>query len=212
MISKSYIEMPSARRKVKPPQHLRPDINLMACQPPSGNRTDKSGPRQKTQGPPSSVDSQHPPYPPGTLPPLLRVPVEIRREILRYLLPGPKKQFQFYAECESAIVGSKWNRNPASRENHALAILRTNHQLYYEGLSLLYSENLFHFISLNYLPVLDFIRQLSPAAKSHVRRVRITLLPDCQERLTHNHDRLCSVLHDVLPGLTTLRADPWIWL
>lgn len=144
-------------------------------------------------------------YPPGVLPPLLRVPVEIRREILKYLLPGPQKKFQFYSECESALVGSKWNRKPPSRaENHTLAILRTNHQLYYEGLSVLYSDNLFHFISANYLSILDFVRHLSPAAKALVRRVKITFLPDCPDRLPHNHDLFCSVIHDVLPGLTTL--------
>lgn len=146
-------------------------------------------------------------------PPLLRVPLEIRREIFKYLLPSPEKRFQLYQNCEVSVVGNKWSRQRKPQpDKYALAILRTNHQIYYEAMSLLYSENLFHFISLNYLQVLDFVRQLSPEAKSLVRQVRVTFLADCHMKELNNHDQFCSVIHDWLPGLITLRADPCIWI
>lgn len=146
-------------------------------------------------------------------PPLLRIPPEIRREILRYLLPSSTKKFRFYTDCDSTVISTKWTRTtrPHPDRVYSLGILRTNRLLYYEALSILYSENLFHFIGFSYLPVLDFIRRLSPDAKTLVRKVRLTLLADHQGDEPTNHDVFCSVIHDFLPGLTTLRADPWIF-
>lgn len=75
----------------------------------------------------------------------------------------------------------------------------------------MYSENLFHFYVFNYLPVLDFIRHLSPEAKGFVRKVRLTLLTENQDEQPPNHDVFCTVVHDALPGLTTLQADPLLF-
>jgi hypothetical protein len=45
-----------------------------------------------------------------------------------------------------------------------------------------------------------------------VRQVRVTFLADCHMKELNNHDQFCSVIHDWLPGLITLRADPCIWI
>lgn len=145
-------------------------------------------------------------------PPLLRIPAEIRREILRYLLPSSTKKFRLYSDCDSTVISTKWNRQIRPHPDKlSLSILRTNRLIYHEALSILYSENLFHFIGFNYLPVLDFIRRLSPDAKTLVRKVRLTLLADHQGDQPANHDVFCTVIHDFLPGLTMLHADPWIF-
>ena len=91
-------------------------------------------------------------------PPLLRVPSEIRREIFRYLIPSPTKKFLLYSytDCDSTVIISKRNRQPKGLpDKTSLAILRANRLIYHEALSLLYSENLFHFIGLNYRPVVE---------------------------------------------------------
>lgn len=75
----------------------------------------------------------------------------------------------------------------------------------------MYSENLFHFYAFNYLPVLDFIRHLSPEAKNLVRKVRLTPLTDKQSDPPATHDIFCTVIHDSLPGLSELQADPVVF-
>jgi hypothetical protein len=155
------------------------------------------------------------PSPNDQIPPILRLPTEIRREIIRYLIPGPSHKFRLYTDADSMIVGSKPGRNkrPKHKRDHLrLAILRANKQLYSEALSVLYSENLFHFIGFNYLPVLEFIRRLSPDARDLVRQVRLTLLTDPKGKHNGNHDLLCKVIHDYLPFLTTMRVDPVFWI
>ncbi|ORX99074.1 hypothetical protein BCR34DRAFT_606725 [Clohesyomyces aquaticus] len=145
-------------------------------------------------------------------PPLLRIPSEIRREIFRYLIPSSTKKFRLYTDCDSNVISKKWTRNTRPHPDKlSLDILRTNRLIYHECLSILYSENLFHFYGFNYLPVLDFIRRLSPEAKTLVRKVRLTLLTDQQDEQPANHDVFCTVVHDFLPGLTTLQADPWVF-
>ncbi|KAF2803682.1 uncharacterized protein BDZ99DRAFT_526165 [Mytilinidion resinicola] len=146
-------------------------------------------------------------------PPFLRLPVEIRHEIFRYIVPSSPQSFRLYADCDATAASAKWNRKPSPHpDKMALAILRTNRMIYHEALSVLYSEHQFHFIGFNYLPVLDFIRRLSPDAKSLVRQVRLTMLADRQGQQPANHDVFCTVIHDFLPGLITLRADPWVFL
>ncbi|KAF2459418.1 hypothetical protein BDY21DRAFT_281933, partial [Lineolata rhizophorae] len=156
------------------------------------------------------------------IPPLLRVPPEIRREIYRYLLPSPPgRQFRIIPDRTTAnSCGFKWARPNSSkrepREPCSLAILRTNHMIYYEALAMLYSENKFHFITVNYLPVLDFVRRLSPEARDLMRQVRLTLsaIPEQEiiQRRPSTHDTFCTVLYDYLTGLTNLHADPWTWI
>jgi hypothetical protein len=75
----------------------------------------------------------------------------------------------------------------------------------------MYSENQFHFYAFNYLPVLDFIRHLSPEAKNQVRNVRYTPLTDKQDGPPASHDVFCTVIHDSCPGLSQLRADPVVF-
>ena len=170
----------------------------------------------------------------------LQLPSEIRREIFRYLLPSRVQQFRLYTECESTAAGIKWGRRSMQRRQrhprmeprtptphvrtitiarrshvnlHSLAILRTCRLVYYEALSVLYSENLFHFIVPNYLSVLDFIRQrLGGDARQLVRKVRITLPPGYNGFRSEKHDPFFAVMLDILPGLTNLQTDPWTWI
>ena len=145
-------------------------------------------------------------------PPLLRIPSEIRREILRYVIPSSTKRFLLYTDCDTTVISKKWNRKCRPHPDKlTLDILRTNRLIYHECLSILYSENLFHFYAFNYLPVLDFIRHLSPEAKSLVRKVRLTPLTDQQHEDPANHDVFCTVVHDSLPGLSELQADPLVF-
>jgi len=112
--------------------------------------------------------------------PLLKLPPELRLAILRYILPSRSKKFKLnYTDCDSSYTDRKWNveRRPDKRPRvnpYNLAILRTNKQIYYEALSVLYSENSFHFVGFNFLPILDFIRRLSPESKGLVRLVKVT--------------------------------------
>ncbi|CBX98055.1 hypothetical protein IAQ61_010158 [Plenodomus lingam] len=146
-------------------------------------------------------------------PPMLRIPSEIRREIFRYILPSSDRRFLLYTDCDSTAVSRKWNRRcrPHPDSDLRLDVLRTNRLIYHECLSVLYSENLFHFHAFGYLPVLDFIRHLSPEAKDLVRKVRLTPLTDKQDNLSSTHDVFCIVIHDSLPGLSELQADPVVF-
>ncbi|KAF2870968.1 hypothetical protein BDV95DRAFT_607258 [Massariosphaeria phaeospora] len=145
-------------------------------------------------------------------PPLLRIPSEIRREILRYVLPSSTKRFVLYSDCDTTVTSKKWNRKCRPHPDKLrLDVLRTNRLIYHECLSILYSENQFHFHAFNYLPVLDFIRHLSPEAKSLVRKVRLTPLTNNQDQQPANHDVFCTVVHDSLPGLSELQADPSVF-
>lgn len=145
-------------------------------------------------------------------PPLLRIPSEIRREIFRYVVPSSTNRFLLYTDCDTTVISKKWNRKCRPHPDKlTLDILRTNRLIYHECLSILYSENLFHFYAFNYLPVLDFIRHLSPEAKSLVRKVRLTPLTDQQSEDPANHDAFCTVVHDSLPGLSELQADPLVF-
>lgn len=146
-------------------------------------------------------------------PPLLRIPSEIRREIFRYVLPSSDKRFLLYTDCDSTVVSRKWNRKcrPHPDKDLTLDILRVNRLIYHECLSVMYSENLFHFHAFSYLPVLDFFRHLSPEAKNLVRKVRLTPLTDKQDDLPATHVVFCTVIHDSLPGLSELQADPVVF-
>lgn len=148
-----------------------------------------------------------------TYPPLLRIPSEIRREIFRYVLPSSNMRFLLYTDCDSNVISKKWNRKcrPHPDKHLRLDVLRTSRLIYHECLSVMYSENLFHFYAFNYLPVLDFIRHLSPEAKSLVRKVRLTPLTDKQNDPPASHDIFCTVIHDSLPGLSELQADPVVF-
>jgi hypothetical protein len=145
-------------------------------------------------------------------PPLLRIPSEIRREIFRYVIPSSNKKFRLYTDCDTTVISKKFNRQCRPHPDRlTLDILRTNRLIYHECLSIMYSENLFHFYGFNYLPVLDFIRHLSPEAKLLIRKVRLTLLIQHHE-VPPNHNPFCTVVHDLLPGLTTLRCDPLVFM
>ncbi|KAF1982071.1 hypothetical protein K402DRAFT_424913 [Aulographum hederae CBS 113979] len=146
--------------------------------------------------------------------PLLRLPSEVRCEIIRYLLPSTRKEFRMYDDGDTTIINPKGHRKSRSPkpDRYALSVLRVNRFIYHESLRVLYSENIFHFIGFNYVPVLDFIRRLSAEAKALIRKIRITLIPDDLGGRPNNHDLLCTVIHDFLPGLTMLHADPRIWI
>jgi hypothetical protein len=110
--------------------------------------------------------------------PFLRLPVEIRLVIFRYLLPAESKKIKVYTDCDASYTDRKWSVQRAGKrptvDPFTLAILRTNRLIYYEALSVLYSENAFHFIGSNFLPILDFIRRLSPDSKGLVRQLKVT--------------------------------------
>ena len=151
----------------------------------------------------------------GDIPWILLIPKELRYMIFRHVLPTEPSNFRFYTDCEPEVAsGSKSTlRRPDHSSKYSVAILRVNKQIYHESLSVLYSENLFHFIGFNHLTVLDFIRRLSPDAREVLRQIRLTFLTDLsgQKRPEH-HDLFCSVIHDYLPFLSTLRADPVVWI
>ena len=146
-------------------------------------------------------------------PPLLRIPSEIRREIFRYVLPSTNKRFLLYTDCDSTVFSKKWNRKyqPHPDKHLKLDILRTNRLIYHECLSVMYSENLFHFYAFNYLPILDFVRHLSPEARNLVRKIRLTPLTENQDDPPQSHHIFCTVLHDTLPALSELQADPTVF-
>ncbi|EON65233.1 hypothetical protein W97_04470 [Coniosporium apollinis CBS 100218] len=164
-------------------------------------------------------------------PPLLRLPPELRQQIFRYLLPGPQETFRFYLDSGSSSISPKCHLHHLSRHSpqcsdrttppylhlprrpaRTLSVLRLNKQIYGEALAVLYSENLFHFVGFNYLPVLDFVRHLSPEARGAVRKVRLTLLREKGSRRDEKWEILCRVLHGELPGLNTLVVDPETWI
>jgi hypothetical protein len=147
----------------------------------------------------------------------LRLPPEIRHEIYRYLIPNDPKGVRFYTDIDTTMGGKQWSRRRHARpDRYSLAILRANHTIYQEALSVLYSENLFHFIGFNFLPVLDFIRRLSPEAREMIRRVRLTLWNERRQKNARvqpeNYETFCKVIHDFLPGLNNLSADPFVWM
>lgn len=164
----------------------------------------------------------------GDIPWILLIPKELRFTIFRYVLPTEPSKFRFYTDCDSDITGSGMAgtagtgtvtgakmalRRPDHPTKYSLAVLRVNRQIYHESLSVLYSENLFHFIGFNHLTVLDFIRRLSPDAREVLRQIRLTLLSDLNgNKRPENHDLFCSVIHDYLPFLSTLRSDPVNWI
>lgn len=86
---------------------------------------------------------------------------------------------------------------------NSLAILRTSHQFHEEALSILYGENKFVFLSMspNYLPVLDWVRKLSPAAKRQMRQIRVSLMPSVREEQVRAFEAL---MLEWLPGLVVL--------
>ncbi|RDI83953.1 hypothetical protein Vi05172_g5967 [Venturia inaequalis] len=184
-----------------------------------------------------------PPKPPSLTPSnpvshLLRLPLELRISILRFLIPKPERaSFNIYPSrdvppssqsnrhyirrcslCDHAqSLQLYWNhshpcslyeyRIDPSQNNpkvpHSLAILRTSHQLHEEALSILYGENKFIFSSMspNYLPVLDWVRKLSPAAKRQMRQIRVNLMPSVKEEQVRAFEAL---MLEWLPGLIVL--------
>jgi hypothetical protein len=135
----------------------------------------------------------------------------------------------FYTDCE--LFDPKWQshspqkshsskrsnkatpkgRNGRSRDPFPLAILRTNRQIYQEAISVLYSENAFHFIGSNYLPILDFVRRLSPHAKTLVRKIRITWLEHERGPKDTQFNLFCMAILDSLPGLISFDSGAWVW-
>jgi len=155
-----------------------------------------------------------------TTPPFLRLPSEIRITIYRYVLPpqDASRKFNVYTDCDSTYTDRKWSVQRLSPDPLAsaakantLAILRTNRLIYYEALSVLYSENAFHFVGSNFLPILDFIRRLSPEAKGLVRQLKVTMLPENPHVKSDQVELFCRVVHDWLPGLNVLDSDSWVW-
>ncbi|KAF2429488.1 hypothetical protein EJ08DRAFT_635180 [Tothia fuscella] len=160
-------------------------------------------------------------------PSLLNLPPEIRLAIWRYILPpnnntnithsSKPRQFKFYTDNDSSDTDRKRSVQRGFTkllqvDGFALAILRTNRQVYYEGLSVLYSENAFHFVGSNFLPVLDFMRRLSGEARGCVKTVRVTMLPEGQSVRGDQLELFCRVVHDWLPGLNVLDSGSWVWI
>ena len=142
-------------------------------------------------------------------PPLLRLPSEVRICILRYLIPTVDRDLIFYTDCE--LYDAKCRRRKGHDNQHPLAILRTNQLIYHEAISILYSENAFHFIGSNYLPILDFVRRLGPDAKSLVRKIRVTWLTGERGPRDSQFDLFCMAILDSLPGLITFDSGTWVW-
>jgi hypothetical protein len=156
----------------------------------------------------------------GSGSPFLRLPAEVRVCIYRYLLPSENSKFKLYTDCDSTYTDRKWSVTRSSSalrpgtniSKHSLSILRTNRTIYYEALSVLYSENTFHFVGTNFLPVIDFIRRLSPDAKELVRQLKITMVPEARHLRADQLELFCRVVHEFLPGLNVLDSDTWVWI
>lgn len=181
---------------------------------------------------PSSLTPSNP------VPNLLRLPLELRISIFRFLIPKPERSsFNIYPSrddppssqsnrhyirrcslCDHAqSLQRYWNHSHpcpfydcrvdqsqnTPKVPNSLAILRTSHQLHEEALSILYGENKFVFLSMspNYLPVLDWVRKLSPAAKGQMRQIRVSLLPCVKEEQVRAFETL---MLEWLPGLVVL--------
>ncbi|QDS71356.1 hypothetical protein FKW77_002436 [Venturia effusa] len=179
--------------------------------------------------PPSVTASNHVSH-------LLRLPLELRISIFRYLIPRPERaSFSIYPSrnvspsaqlniyytrcslCDHAqspglqrygyrCPDHKCQSDPlhnTPKVPNSLAILRTSHQLHEEALSILYGENKFVFLSMspNYLPVLDWVRKLSPAAKRQMRQIRVSLVPSVREEQVRAFEAL---MLEWLPGLVVL--------
>ncbi|KAF1808364.1 hypothetical protein P152DRAFT_462639 [Eremomyces bilateralis CBS 781.70] len=194
MAFKEFIDYGLSRRSLIPKQPL---ANSLAITP-----------KPASVPPPTPIEAQR------ADPPLLRLPTELRREILRYLIPHHTRKLRLYSDIDSSIIHWKSSRGSrAASDSRALAVFRTNRLLYWECLSVLYSENHFHFIGFSYRPMLEFVRKLSPNTQTLIRHMRITRLTDDETEIRRDqHDLFCRMLHDFLPGLISLRADPWIWM
>lgn len=148
--------------------------------------------------------------------PFLRLPAEVRVCIYRYLLPSSTSKFKLYTDIDSTYTDRKWSSTSLRRGTnvsaHSLAILRASKGIYYEALSVLYSENTFHFVGTNFLPVIDFIRRLSPDAKELVRQLKITMVPEARQLRADQLELFCRVVHEFLPGLNVLDSDSWVWI
>jgi hypothetical protein len=148
--------------------------------------------------------------------PLLRLPPEVRVCIYRYILPPSTTRFKVYTDCDAAYTDRKWDvqRRLSHLPTHSqsLALLRTSRLIYHEALAVLYSENTFHFIGCNFLPVIDFIRRLSADAKGLVRQLKITMLPEARHMRADQLELFCRVVHEWLPGLNVLASDAWVWI
>lgn len=164
-------------------------------------------------------------------PPLLRLPVEIRVQIYEYLIPRTKVTNHFYPHtgmkeipkstdpvvvqlCKWNDINdySKWQDTDPHRPRRQLEILRTCRSIHFEVLSMMYSRSLFHFIGFNYVPVVEFMRKLSPEARNRIKQVRITLLGRPPEIKQEYHKLFCNYICDELPALGCLTADPWTWV
>ena len=140
---------------------------------------------------------------------LLRLPSEIRICILRHLVPSSDRDIVFYTDSE--LNDNKCRKRKDQHARQPLAILRTNRIIYQEAISILYSENAFHFIGSNYLPILDFVRRLSPNAKPLVRKLRITWLTGERGPRDSQFNLFCMAMLDSLPGLISFDTGTWIW-
>ncbi|KIW02778.1 uncharacterized protein PV09_05840 [Verruconis gallopava] len=148
--------------------------------------------------------------------PFMRLPPELRVCIYRYIIPPSDSKFRVYTDCSQTYTDRKWDvqrpRLTSDNNPDSLALLRINKLIYYEALSVLYSENTFHFIGCNFLPIIDFIRKLSPDAKALVRQLKITMLPEARHLTGSQLELFCRVVHEWLPGLNALASDTWMWI
>jgi hypothetical protein len=234
-ISSKFVEFQMKRRFGRR-EHKEEPIELLqhisSRSYPTNNLS--TAPQSSTQLPkPSSLSPSNP------VSHLLRLPLELRISIFRYLIPKPNRSsFNIYPSrdvssscqlytryyvrqcslCDHAqSLQRYWNhphpcplyecrRHPSQGTTNvpnSLAILRTSHQLHEEALSILYGENKFNFLTLspNFLPVLDWVRKLSPVAKRQMRQIRVSLLPYVKEEHVGAFEAL---MLEWLPGLVVL--------
>jgi hypothetical protein len=215
-------------------EHKEDHIELLSSRPYPSTIPQTSTPPSIT----TELSKPSSPTPSNPVSHLLRLPLELRIAIFRYLIPKPNSSsFNIYPSrdapsscqlyrydgghcslCDHAHSLQRYWNHPhpcplyecrrhqsqgITKVLNALAILRTSHQLHEEALSILYGENKFNFLSLspNFLPVLDWVRKLSPAAKRQMRQIRVSLMPSVREEQVRAFEAL---MLEWLPGLVVL--------
>ena len=112
------------------------------------------------------------------LPPLLQVPVEISEQILRYLLVADGLRICHHTNQPLLLVNKGYRPpGPFPYSGVSPEILRVNRRFYFEGLAMLYSENVVYFQQTfsvggtGVLGIETYLANMSPVGRSMIKRV-----------------------------------------
>jgi hypothetical protein len=117
-------------------------------------------------------------------PSLLTIPIELREQILHYLLnPTPKLTITTSPKTHR-LFATAIGHHYTTSTHHILPTLQTHSQLYREGTHLLYSRNIFSFPerATNSEPIArftTFTRQLAPHSLRLIKHLQLAVVLDC---------------------------------